>query len=61
LVVKPIPTLPLSPPFDSTGTAVFLRDIRIEPLCNCGKSWWGIQPPPPCPVHGQLPQFKVWC
>lgn len=23
----------------------------VHPSCTCGP-WWGIVPPPPCPVHG---------
>lgn len=30
-------------------------------LCTCSKPWWGVTPPPPCPVHGGSPRYTVTC
>lgn len=28
-------------------------DLTYHPSCTCGP-WWGVVPPPPCPVHSGI-------
>ena len=30
--------------------------LNMVDQCTCGKPWWGIYPPPPCPEHAFTPE-----
>ena len=40
----------LSNDFNNDIIHLYQQHIN-QPRCTCG-SWWGVTPPPPCPLHG---------
>lgn len=34
---------------------------HLAARCTCPTMWFGIVPPPPCPVHGQVSGLTVTC